>query len=73
MRGGTCSLQRGGRLLRHEQDGTLTVERSAFDMLMTTLPWSLSPIRPPWMSGTLTVVWGMTAEPSEPPLAAQPG
>jgi len=43
--------------VRKENDWTLTVEPAAFDILITALPWSLSPVRLSWMLGTLTVVW----------------
>jgi hypothetical protein len=50
-------LRRAGRLVRSENDWTLTVEKHAFDVLMSALPWTLGTIRLSWMSGTLTVVW----------------
>jgi hypothetical protein len=50
-------LRRAGRLVRSGNDWTLTVEKHAFDVLMSALPWTLGTIRLSWMSGTLTVVW----------------
>lgn len=50
-------LQRDGRLSLAEDGWHLTVQRSAFDVLLTSLPWSISTIRLSWMEQTLWVKW----------------
>lgn len=50
-------LMRGARLLRREDGWSLAVEPSAFDPLLQSLPWGLSTVRLPWMTGMLWVEW----------------
>jgi hypothetical protein len=50
-------LVRQGKLVQLENAWSLTVERKAFDVLMSTLPWGLSMIRLPWMEQMLQVKW----------------
>lgn len=50
-------LQRDGRLTSTEESWNLVLERRGVDVLLDTLPWSLSPVRLPWMDRTLWVEW----------------
>jgi len=50
-------LQRQGRLSSHEKDWLLHVEQKAFDMVLSSLPWSISIIKNNWMEGMLWVEW----------------
>jgi hypothetical protein len=50
-------LMREGRLVRKEDDWTLTVSGKSFDVLLRTLPWAISTIRLSWMEGVLWVQW----------------
>ena len=50
-------LCRPGTLVPRDDGWLLTVETRAFDMLLDSLPWRLSPIRLGWMSGVLHVRW----------------
>lgn len=50
-------LQRDGRLTSTDESWTLVLERRGVDVLIDTLPWSLSPIRLPWMDRMLWVEW----------------
>ncbi|MEO5641903.1 MAG: contractile injection system tape measure protein [Bacteroidia bacterium] len=50
-------LQRGGQLFFFESKYELRVERKAFDKLLSRLPWSISPVKLPWMKKPLYVEW----------------
>jgi hypothetical protein len=51
-------LQRDGRLARGvDETWELTVATRAYDVLLDRLPWSLSPVRLPWMPNLLHVRW----------------
>jgi len=50
-------LQREGRLLRREDGWSLTVSAKSYDVLLDTLPWSVSTIRLSWMQQALHVAW----------------
>ncbi|WP_207431411.1 contractile injection system tape measure protein [Sabulibacter ruber] len=51
-------LQRSGRLSRKpDGDWLLQVEQKSYDMLLSSLPWSYSLIKLPWMSQILWVDW----------------
>jgi hypothetical protein len=50
-------LLREGRLVQREDGWLLTVATAPFDMLLDSLPWSLTPVRLPWMTGLLHVKW----------------
>ncbi len=50
-------LQRDGRLTSTEESWNLVLERRGVDVLLDSLPWSLSPVRLPWMDRTLWVEW----------------
>jgi hypothetical protein len=50
-------LQREGRLLWNDDAWSLSVSAAAYDMLLDTLPWSLSAIRLGWMKQVLHVQW----------------
>lgn len=51
-------LQREGRLLKKDDDSwALTVSGKPYDMLLDSLPWSLSTIRLGWMPQVLFVQW----------------
>jgi Contractile injection system tape measure protein len=57
-----AGLQRGflcrqGRLLRQDNGWNLLIERNAYDMLLDSLPWSISLIRTSWMQTTVFVEW----------------
>ncbi|HZX26328.1 MAG TPA: contractile injection system tape measure protein [Telluria sp.] len=50
-------LCRRGELRRQEGNWQLRVPQQAFDILLTTLPWSIGTIRLSWMKGILWVSW----------------
>ena len=51
-------LCREGDLFRDSAGGArLIVHKGAFDVLLDRLPWSLSPLRAPWMPAPLIVRW----------------
>lgn len=63
---GTASIEglRGGFLIRDgriewHSDGywDLEVEKKAYDVIMRTLPWSISMIQFPWMTHRIQVTW----------------
>jgi hypothetical protein len=51
-------LRRPGRLEHAPAGWRLTVELQAHDLLLERLPWSLTPVRTPWMDELLHVDWG---------------
>jgi hypothetical protein len=50
-------LQREGKLTRTRQGWHLTVEQQSIDILLGTLPWTLSMIRLPWLAQPVQVDW----------------
>lgn len=51
-------LCRAGKLSKQEESGwLLQVERASADILLNHLPWGISVIKLPWMSGMLQVDW----------------
>jgi hypothetical protein len=50
-------LRRNGKLTRRKEDWLLQVEQKSYDMLLETLPWSISLIRLPFMKASLYVEW----------------
>ncbi len=51
-------LLRDGKLEKRKDEAwTLTVSLKAYDVLLDSLPWSLSTIRLPWMKNVLYVRW----------------
>jgi Contractile injection system tape measure protein len=50
-------LQRSGLLSRTEAGWRLQIERQSFDMLLDSLPWSISLIKLPWMKYLLYNEW----------------
>ena len=50
-------LRRQGRLYKRENRWELIVEKKAYDMLLTSLPWNISMIKLNWMSDRLVVEW----------------
>lgn len=50
-------LQRKGSLAPNGNDWTLTVEGKAFDILLTTIPWTISLLYVPWTKVIITVDW----------------
>jgi hypothetical protein len=50
-------LVRDGRLLEHEDFWELTVERKPYDVLLDSLPFTLSPVKFSWMSKRLSIHW----------------
>jgi hypothetical protein len=50
-------LRREGRLSLREGFWELAVEKKAFDVLLTTLPWQIRTIKLAWMPLPLQVIW----------------
>jgi len=50
-------LQREGRLQWRESFWELIVEKKAYDVLLSTLPWQINMIKYSWMPQPLKVVW----------------
>ncbi len=50
-------LQRRGLLARGDGGWTLRMQAESFDLLLSTLPWSIGLIRLPWMAQALRVEW----------------
>lgn len=50
-------LQREGRLQWRENFWELIVEKKAYDVLLSTLPWQINMIKYSWMPQPLKVVW----------------
>jgi hypothetical protein len=50
-------LVRDGRLLEHEDFWELKVERKPYDILLESLPFTLSPVKFSWMSKRLSINW----------------
>ena len=50
-------LMRNGKLSKKGDDWLLQVEQKSYDMLLDSLPWSISLIRLPFMQATLHVEW----------------
>jgi hypothetical protein len=50
-------LQRPGKLERAPTGWRLTVEERPHDLLLDRLPWSITPVRSPWMDELLQVDW----------------
>jgi hypothetical protein len=50
-------LQREGKLVTRPEGPRLIVEQRPVDVLLDSLPWSLSVVRLPWMAAPLWVDW----------------
>lgn len=50
-------LVRDGRLVEHEEFWELTIERKPYDILLDSLPFTLSPVKFSWMSKRLSIYW----------------
>jgi hypothetical protein len=50
-------LRRSGKLENQDGKWRLTVEHKAQDILLSRLPWPISMIKLPWMTGVLSVTW----------------
>ncbi|HFA48325.1 MAG TPA: hypothetical protein ENJ95_04820 [Bacteroidetes bacterium] len=50
-------LQRKGKLEQQPEHWNLTVEHKTIDILMNSLPWSISIVKLPWMKKMLRVNW----------------
>lgn len=50
-------LQREGRLERQDTNYTLYVERTAYDVLLDTLPWGIGLLKHPWMDRPVYLEW----------------
>jgi hypothetical protein len=50
-------LQREGKLMSRDKDWLLRVEQKSFDMVLSSLPWTISIIKTNWMEGMLCVEW----------------
>jgi hypothetical protein len=53
----TAYLQRQALLYEAEHGWKLHVERQPFDMLLETLPWSISIVKLPWMQTAIYTEW----------------
>jgi hypothetical protein len=50
-------LQREGKLVINDFQDRLIVEKKAYDILLSTIPWGYSIFKLPWMEGVLYVEW----------------
>ena len=50
-------LRREGRLYKRDNRWELIVEKKAFDVLLSSLPWNISMIKLNWMTDRLVVEW----------------
>lgn len=50
-------LQRAGKLAQKEYDWLLQVKQKPYDMVLSSLPWSIGIIKNSWMKGMLWVEW----------------
>jgi hypothetical protein len=50
-------LQRAGKLTSTEKGWHLLVEQQSFDVLVQSIPWTISRIKTPWMEDGLLVDW----------------
>jgi hypothetical protein len=50
-------LQRAGKLMHTERGWQLLVAQKSYDILMQSLPWTISRIKTPWMEEWLLVDW----------------
>ena len=50
-------LRREGRLYKRDNRWELIVEKKAYDMLLSSLPWNISMIKLNWMTDRLVVEW----------------
>ncbi len=50
-------IQRRGILVRQEENWNLHIERSAYDLLLEYLPWSISIVKLPWMTQPIFTEW----------------
>ncbi len=53
----TSFLQREGRLSKTGEGWALKVEQRSFDVLLNSLPWSITLIKLPWMPKPMQVEW----------------
>ena len=53
----TSFLIRSGKLKSEDDQLQLTIEQTAFDVLLDKLPWSYSTVKFPWMKSPLFVKW----------------
>jgi hypothetical protein len=50
-------LQRDGRLLRHDERWTLSVQRKTVDVLVDQIPWNRAIVMHGWMTQPLYITW----------------
>ena len=50
-------LQRQGKLTQKNNDWRLQVQQLSYDMVLSSLPWSISMVKTPWMKGMLWIEW----------------
>jgi len=50
-------IQREGKLIQNDENFKLIIERKAQDVLLEMLPWNLSMIKLPWITGFISVEW----------------
>ncbi len=50
-------IQRRGILVRREENWNLYIERTAYDLLLEYLPWSISIVKLPWMAQPIFTEW----------------
>ncbi|BDD09415.1 hypothetical protein FUAX_18470 [Fulvitalea axinellae] len=53
----TTFLQRKGIVEFEEKQNILYVEKKGVDALLTSLPWSFSTVKLPWMEKTIVTIW----------------
>ena len=50
-------LQRQGKLTHNNTDWRLQVQQLPYDMVLSSLPWSISMVKTSWMKGMLWIEW----------------
>jgi hypothetical protein len=53
----TAFLQRNGLLKKTENGWNLSVERTAYDVLLNRLPWQYEQVKLHWMTSTVSTIW----------------
>lgn len=53
----TSFLIRSGKLKKEDNQQQLTIEQTAFDVLLDKIPWGYSTVKLPWMKSPLHVKW----------------
>jgi len=50
-------IMRDGKLKEDNEASYLRIEQKAFDVLLDQLPWSITPIKLPWLQKEIQVIW----------------